>query len=362
MGFTGLRGLLSEFPSRNILVVGDLMLDEYCRGHVERISPEAPVPVLVAVGRDAALGGAGNVVQNLRGLGVRVTTVGVVGEDITGDQIHAMLGALGADGDGIVRDPGRVSTRKVRFVSLEHGQQVFRLDEESTDALRGITEERIRRLIQERAPGTDAILCSDYRKGVLTERILRTAFHAGRENAVPVIVAPKDPILRKYKGASILMPNLREFQQLSGKRANDPHWMWTSAGRMIDFLGLEALLVTKGSQGMTLFEGGANGLCRVDLPTVAKNVFDVTGAGDTAIAAFAAALASNASHETAARLANVAAGIVVGKRGTASVSLEELENHLAEQHAPIQVLPIAQPHLRASSESLEGARRVARNR
>lgn len=334
---------LEIFPDCQVLVVGDVMLDEYRRGHVERISPEAPVPILSVVGRETTLGGAGNVVKNLRSLNVSVHVIGVVGKDQTGDEILAGLEELGADRSGVVRDAGRMSTRKIRYVSLEHGQQVFRADEESTQAVSGSVEEEIVSHVRERAGWAQVILCSDYLKGMLSERVLKATFTAGRggchgrQTKAPVIVAPKDGNARKYEGATILMPNLKEFSRLAGTRADRQAtagtngWLMESARGLTQRMGLEAILVTRGREGMTLFEAGSDGFRRVDIPTVARNVYDVTGAGDTALAGFAAAIASGADLESAAHLANIAAGIVVGKHGTATASIEEIRDHLNQQ-------------------------------
>ncbi len=288
---------LEEFKNCRVLVVGDLMLDEYRRGHVERISPEAPVPILNIVSRDATLGGAGNVVKNLRSLNVGVSVVGVLGDDETAEQILKGLAALGVDGNGVVRDVRRVSTHKVRFVSLEHGQQVFRADEESAQEVGGQIEESIIRQVREMAAGARAIVCSDYLKGVLTYNVLQATFDAGRERKIPVIVAPKDGDARKYEGANVLMPNLKELSRLVGTPMNDDAWLVESARRLSRRLGLDALLVTRGSEGMTLFEEEEGGLHRVDIPTVARTIYDVTGAGDTALAAFAAGIAAGAPRK-----------------------------------------------------------------
>jgi rfaE bifunctional protein kinase chain/domain len=323
---------LEKLGKCRILVVGDLMLDEYRRGHVERISPEAPVPILNIVTRDATLGGAGNVVKNLRSLNVGVTVVGILGQDDTADKILKGLTALGVSGNGVVWDACRVSTRKVRFVSMEHGQQVFRADEESTQEASGEIEEKIMRQVCERAASAQVILCSDYMKGVLTARVLQAAFEAGRERKVPVIVAPKDKEAQKYAGANILMPNLRELSRLVGTPMDGDAWLAGSAAHLTRSIGLQALLVTRGSEGMTLFETEESRLHRVDIPTVARNIYDVTGAGDTALAAFAAGIAAGASREEAAHLANISAGVVVGKRGTAIVTTAEILEYL-EEHA-----------------------------
>lgn len=327
-----LQRLLNLIPECRVLVVGDLMLDDYRRGHVDRISPEAPVPILRVVGQDTMLGGAGNVVKNLRSLEVEAMAIGVLGVDDTGEQILEQMKALGVSGDYVVRDVQRVSTRKVRYVSMEHGQQVFRADEESTQDVSGEVEDEIIRLVRQHSADAQVIVCSDYLKGVLTARVLKAAFETGRERKIPVIVAPKDGTAQKYDGADILMPNVKELSRLVGTAVSDDSWLSDSAERLTKSLGLQALLVTRGKDGMTLFESNTGGLRRVNIPTAARNVYDVTGAGDTSLAAFAAGIAAGAEREAAARLANVAASIVVGKRGTASASRHELREQLRREN------------------------------
>jgi D-beta-D-heptose 7-phosphate kinase / D-beta-D-heptose 1-phosphate adenosyltransferase len=322
---------LDAFGRTRVLVVGDLMLDDYRRGHVERISPEAPVPILGIVGREAALGGAGNVVRNLRSLGANVAVAGVIGDDDTGNRIIQELTSLGVDSRGVIKDPQRVSTRKIRFVSIEHGQQVFRADEESTQPVHGHVQAEVVRSIREKVRDAQIVLCSDYLKGVLNASVLTACFQAGRERKIPVLVAPKDSNPQKYSGATMLMPNLKELARLVGAQANGPEWLTQAAETLMTGHALEALVVTRGSEGMSLFETVGGKLRRMDIPTVARNVYDVTGAGDTAISAFAVAIAAGAERETAVRLANAAAGIVVGKHGTASVTVEELREYLADR-------------------------------
>jgi D-beta-D-heptose 7-phosphate kinase/D-beta-D-heptose 1-phosphate adenosyltransferase len=300
------------------------MLDEYLWGHIERISPEAPVPILNIIRRSSTLGGAGNVVENLRSFGVQVTVFGVTGTDETGQQVRDLLRIHGADTKGLINDPPRKTTRKARLMSLEHGQQVFRLDEESTAVLDHGMEENMVSRIHAMDDGIQAIVCSDYLKGVLTERVLAAAFTVARERGIRSIVAPKDSNAEKYRGAHVLMPNARELMQLSPAKDNTERTLDHSAHQLIENLSLEALVVTRGSEGMSLFEKSASALRRVDIPTMARSVYDVTGAGDTAIAAFAAGIAAGSDLESAAHLANVTAGIKVGKRGTASVSIEEI--------------------------------------
>jgi D-beta-D-heptose 7-phosphate kinase / D-beta-D-heptose 1-phosphate adenosyltransferase len=320
----GLASLLNVFPRSRIAVIGDLMLDEYLWGHIERISPEAPVPILNVVRRSSTLGGAGNVVENLRGFGAEVIVFGVVGEDQTGQQVRDLLRSHGADTAGVITDAPRTSTRKARLMSLEHGQQVFRLDEESTSTLDAGVENKIIGMIRAMTDGIQAIVCSDYLKGVLSKSVLASAFEVARERGIRSIVAPKDSNPEKYRGAHVLMPNSRELMQLARAIDKSDDSMQRSARQLIADLSLEGLVVTRGSEGMSLFEGTDNDFRQVDIPTTARSVYDVTGAGDTAIAAFAAAVASGSDLETAARVANIAAGVKVGKRGTASVSLEEI--------------------------------------
>jgi D-beta-D-heptose 7-phosphate kinase / D-beta-D-heptose 1-phosphate adenosyltransferase len=319
-----------RFRERHVLVIGDLMLDEYLWGHIERISPEAPVPILNVVRREATLGGAGNVVCNLRALGVNVTAIGVLGEDETGGQLQALIDSLGVSTQTVVRDPSRKSTRKVRLMSLEHGQQVFRMDEETTHEVYGEIENRIVAQIEEAASRADVILCSDYSKGTLTDRVLNAVFAAARKHGIESIVGPKDPNGQKYHGATILMPNKKELAQLTRTIMDGDGWLMRSAGQLMEKLELAALVVTRGKEGMSLFEGKADDLCRLDVPTMARSVYDVTGAGDTAIAALAAAVAAGGSLNLAVYLANFAAGIKVAKLGTNTVTIAEIHQHLSD--------------------------------
>jgi D-beta-D-heptose 7-phosphate kinase / D-beta-D-heptose 1-phosphate adenosyltransferase len=322
--------IFDGFDRCRIAVVGDLMLDEYLWGHIERISPEAPVPILNVKRRECTLGGAGNVAENLRALGVHVAAFGVIGSDETGEKLKTLLAAHGADVRGVLPDSSRQSTRKVRMMSLEHGQQVFRLDEESAFEISTQVEDKLINLVHQSLADVQAILFSDYLKGVLTERVLRSIFAAARERAIPCIVAPKDSKAEKYRGATVLVPNAKELAQLMGTKVDGHDWLNNSAMRLLDKLDLQALVVTRGGEGMSLFERREGSLSRIDIATTARSVYDVTGAGDTAIAVFGACLAAGSCLESAVRLANIAAGIKVGKRGTACVSARELTDASAE--------------------------------
>jgi D-beta-D-heptose 7-phosphate kinase/D-beta-D-heptose 1-phosphate adenosyltransferase len=319
-----------KFGESQILVVGDLMVDEYLWGHIERISPEAPVPILKVVRSEATLGGAGNVVRNLRALGVGVKVCGLVGEDETGAEIRGLLGDLAVDTRGILCDPSRKSTRKVRLMSLEHGRQVFRMDEETAQDVSGHIEDQLITQIEKAVLGARAILCSDYMKGVLTERVLSAVFSVARENDIVSVVGPKNFNGQKYRGATILMPNQKELAQLTGTVMDGNGWLLNSAKQLIENLGLEALVVTRGRDGMSLFEVAPKGFLRVDIPTMAKTVFDVTGAGDTAISVLSAVVAAGASLKSAVQLANLAAGIKIAKRGTNTVTISEIHQQLSD--------------------------------
>jgi D-beta-D-heptose 7-phosphate kinase / D-beta-D-heptose 1-phosphate adenosyltransferase len=332
--------ILQAFDRCRIAVVGDLMLDEYLWGHIERISPEAPVPILNVKGHNFTLGGAGNVAENLRSLGVHVAAFGVIGCDQTGEKLRSLLAAHGADVRGVLPDSSRKSTRKVRMMSLEHGRQVFRFDEESTLAINSQIEDNLVGVVCQSLPGVQAVLFSDYLKGALTGRLLKSIFAAARERGIPCIVAPKDSNSEKYHGATVLIPNEKELSELMGTKINGHDWLNDSAIRLLEKLNLHALVVTRGREGMSLFERRQGAPSRVDIPTTARSVYDVTGAGDTAIAVFGACLAVGSDFESAARLANFAGGIKVGKRGTACVSAKELTDSITES-LPDQLRPAA---------------------
>ena len=337
--------LLTKFQSITCLVIGDLMLDECLWGHIQRISPEAPVPILSLAQRVCALGGTGNVVRNLRTLGAKVIVLGAVGEDATGQEILKLLDELGVDRQGVVRDPTRKSSRKTRLMSIEHGQQVFRMDEETSHPIDRTQEYALLSRLNAVLPNVGAILCSDYLKGVLTEGFLQETFRLARRHNVQVTVAPKDSDRNKYRGSRILVPNALELARLAGADMEESDWVCRAASKLFDEIEIEALLVTRGREGMSLFERVDSKVHQVDIPTMARSVYDVTGAGDTAVSTFTLAAAAGADREAAARLANVAAGIVVGKRGTASVTVQEIQERLRESRglAPesgVEALPM----------------------
>lgn len=308
------------------------MLDEYLHGEIGRISPEAPVPVMHLQRSESRLGGASNVARNVAALGAHVSVFGVVGADGAGEALCRHLDELRIDREGIAVCGERPTTRKTRLMSIEHNQQVFRFDEEVTDEISAEQENTLLKLIAEAISEADAIICSDYLKGVLTRRVLREVAKLGRKHSIPVISAPKDAEPEKYARASVLLPNFREFTRLvhHRKNGNGNGWIDSAALSLIEEHEFDALLVTRGKEGMTLFERTSGALSRQDIPSVSQAVFDVTGAGDTSIAVFALCLAAGATRTRAAQLANVAAGIVVSKRGTALVGPSELLERTCE--------------------------------
>lgn len=328
---TKTRKLLNQMRHCHLVVLGDLMLDEYLWGEIGRISPEAPVPVMHLRRSEHSLGGAANVARNVASLGARVSAIGVVGEGITGNALLDQFERLGIERGGVLIDPARPTTRKTRLMSIEHNQQVFRYDDEVTEDISETAEERILAALEERVPVAQAVICSDYLKGVLTKRVLRDVAAITRRHGVALVTAPKDIHPGKYASASVLMPNYNEFARLAGHRKNghSSEWMDPAACLLLERHHFEALLVTRGAAGMTLFEKPNGRLLREDIPSVTQSVYDVAGAGDTAISLFALAIAAGASRVDAAYVANLAAGIVVGKRGTACVTSEELMKRLA---------------------------------
>ncbi len=311
---------LPDFSAARVLVAGDLMLDRYWHGATERISPEAPVPVVHVRDEEGRAGGSGNVAVNIAALGGQVTLLGLVGDDEAADNLEKGLKGAGVR-THLLRESAYPTITKLRVISRH--QQLIRLDFEDGfpdhDAADMLS--RFQALLAEH----DVVVLSDYGKGTLADP--QAWIRLAREAQRPVLVDPKGLDFSRYRGATLVTPNLSEFEAVAGTCASEEQ-LEISARRLARDCGLEHLLVTRGEQGMSLFSG--NGEVH-HLPTRAQEVFDVTGAGDTVIATLAAALAAGQSMESATALANLAAGIVVGKLGTASVSAAELEQGLQEQ-------------------------------
>jgi D-beta-D-heptose 7-phosphate kinase/D-beta-D-heptose 1-phosphate adenosyltransferase len=304
---------------RRVFVLGDVMLDEFVWGRVSRISPEAPVPVVQVTGQSFHVGGAGNVAANVRSLGGGAVLAGVVGRDAAAERVRAALDAAGVEAH-LVELPGdRPTTLKTRIVA--HGQQVVRADREDASDVPARAEAALVESLRRELPSCDALVVSDYQKGVVTARLLKHALPLAKRHRVPVLVDPKLRHFRLYRGVSVVTPNQLETEQATGLRLRGESDLVAAGRRVLALLACRAVLVTRGEHGMSLFERGRPPL---HVPTAAREVFDVTGAGDSVIATMALALAAGASLTEAAVLANCAAGVVVGKVGTAQASPDEV--------------------------------------
>lgn len=312
-----------------VLCVGDAMLDRFVHGSVERISPEAPIPVLCMERESAMLGGAGNVVRNLVALGAHPAFVAVVGDDDAGRDVGRLLGEHGDIDPCLVVEPGRQTTIKTRFFASS--QQLLRTDRETRAALKPLTREQVLSRAGSLMETAQAVVLSDYGKGVLAPPVVGELIARARAAGKPVIVDPKGTDYSRYRGATLLTPNRKELQDATGMAADSGEAVVSAARHLIDTCGVEAVLVTRSQDGMTLV--AANGEIH-HLPAEAREVFDVSGAGDTVVATLAAAIASGATAREAARIANVAAGIVVGKVGTAVAYAPEVISGL--HHDEIQ--------------------------
>jgi D-glycero-beta-D-manno-heptose-7-phosphate kinase len=310
--------ILTTLQDRNVVVLGDVMLDEFVWGDVTRISPEAPVPVVDVRRESVHLGGAGNVLANLVALGARGSVVGVVGNDGPGQRLQTELLALGAEDGCLVVDDSRRSTTKTRIIA--HSQLVVRADRESRVAVTPKIEDQIISCLNEALKRANAFVVSDYDKGVVTPRILREILPLAYEQ-VPVLIDPKLRNFNSYRPATLVTPNHLEALRMSNTEDHSDDGSHAAARIIREKLGCDAVLITRGDRGMMLLEADGE---PVYVETAAREVYDVTGAGDTVIAALAGALACGATMLEAAAFANHAAGIVVGKVGTATVTAEEL--------------------------------------
>ena len=315
--------ILNALRNRYVLVLGDVMLDEFVWGDVTRISPEAPVPVADVRRESIRLGGAANVLANLVALGARGSVVGVVGKDAAGERLQTGLRELGTQDGCLIVDDARPSTTKTRIIA--HSQLVVRADRESRSAVNGTVEEKIVSCLKDALARADALVVSDYDKGVVTPGILREVLPIAYER-IPVLIDPKLRNFNAYRPATLVTPNHLEALRMSDTEDHSDDGSHHAAKVIREKLGCDAVLITRGDRGMMLLEGDGR---PVYVETAAREVYDVTGAGDTVIATLAAALASGATMLEAAALANHAAGIVVGKVGTATATAEELLNSFA---------------------------------
>jgi D-beta-D-heptose 7-phosphate kinase/D-beta-D-heptose 1-phosphate adenosyltransferase len=324
------RTLVAGLAGRRVLIVGDVMLDEFVWGRVSRISPEAPVPVVEVTGRSDHVGGAGNVASNVRSLGGEAVLVGVVGRDAAGARVREALAAAGVVDRLVDAGPSRRTTLKTRIVA--HGQQVVRADQEDVSELPRALETQLLREARRELASVAAVVVSDYQKGVVSASLLRRLLPLARRRRVPVLVDPKPRHFGFYRGASVVTPNQLEAEQVTGLRLSVPAELAAAGRRMLSRLACRAVLVTRGEHGMSLFERGR---APAHVAAAAREVFDVTGAGDSVIAVLALALAAGATLPEAATLANAAAGVVVGKLGTAQATPAELLAALRSGPRPV---------------------------
>jgi D-beta-D-heptose 7-phosphate kinase/D-beta-D-heptose 1-phosphate adenosyltransferase len=312
-------GLLDRFHGAHVIVLGDVMLDRFVYGSVQRISPEAPVPVLSIERTLDMPGGAANVARNVVSLGARCTLLGVVGADEGAFELRSQLAKFPAIATRLIADSSRLTPLKIRYVA--DGQQVMRADRERRDALSTDSATKLLADLAAAIAQGDILVLSDYAKGVLTDLVVRESIAIAKRAGKPVIVDPKSTNLSRYRGATVLTPNRQELQNASGLECTTTDQVCHAAREILAAGVCEVLVVTRGKEGMSVIEAGGK---FVHLPTEARQVFDVSGAGDTVIATLALSIASGGAIEDCASFANLAAGIVVGKRGTATVTPVEV--------------------------------------
>ena len=316
---------MESFRGRRVLVIGDVILDRYLWGRATRVSPEAPVLVVDVDREELRLGGAANVAQNVRALGAVPTMVGVVGADAAAQSLIGEMDAREVDAEaGLVRDPGRRTTLKTRIIA--HHQQVLRADEETRESLAPEVTAELWRRVERALPGADAVLLSDYGKGVISAAILDRLLPELTKRGLPSAVDPKEEHFQRYRGVTVITPNLAEASQAWGRRIRTHEDLLEAGFGLRQKLDAGAVLITRGEEGMSLFTSEGH----THFPTRARRVYDVTGAGDTVVATIAVALAARAPLPEACVLANHAAGLVVAELGTAAASAAMLVESLED--------------------------------
>jgi rfaE bifunctional protein kinase chain/domain len=315
--------IFSHWGAHKILVLGDVMLDEYLWGNVSRISPEAPVPVVEIVKECIKLGGAANVALNVKTLGDEPILVGVIGNEKNGERMREALNAVQISDEGIFVDEARQTTIKTRVIA--HNQQVVRTDREDIQEISCKLAERIIDFVKKKIKEISGLIISDYGKGAITLKLLSELIELCRKNHIFIGVDPKETHFLNYKKVSLITPNHNEAAFVYGKKIKDENILEEVGWGLLDRLEAEAILITRGEKGMSLFEKDKS---LTHFPTRAKKVYDVTGAGDTVISTFTCAFAAKASYKESALLSNHAAGIVVGEIGTAQVTKHQLSEEL----------------------------------
>ena len=315
---------LKALQSARVLCIGDVMMDRFIYGAIDRISPEAPIPVLLVEREKHMLGGAGNVVANLAALGVRATLIAVVGADAAGADVKKQLESLGVEA-ALEVAPDRATTVKSRFVCGT--QQMLRVDREKTESVSADLENRIIRRIEALAPAAGAVILSDYKKGLLTDKIISSAIAAAARHGKPVIVDPKGRDFSRYRGATVITPNRKELETATGMKTSTDDEIRAAALKLMADCQAGTVLVTRSKDGMSIV---SRDFAPVHIPANVREIYDVSGAGDTVIAVFAAGMAVGLPIVNAAMLSNIAAGIVVGKSGTATARPDEIQEILEE--------------------------------
>lgn len=321
-----LTHLVNRFARIRVLVIGDLMLDHYIWGRVQRISPEAPIPIVQVTRESVHPGGAANVVANIRALGGQVTTCGVIGKDVAGKRLREEIAALGASPAGMLTTQSTQTTSKTRIIA--HHQQVVRLDREQEE-LDPRVSARLHAFIRRHVAQFDVVVVSDYGKGAINAALLSLLAELRQQHGFLYLIDPKQRNFSHYRGASLVKPNLSEAALATGMTLGSQPNLDRAGTHLLDLWQTEAVLVSRGEEGMSLFR---RGMQPRHFPATAREVFDVTGAGDTVLAVCALALGAGATLEEATILANHAAGVVVGKVGTATVHPHELKAVLAEKN------------------------------
>jgi D-beta-D-heptose 7-phosphate kinase/D-beta-D-heptose 1-phosphate adenosyltransferase len=322
---TSLARHLLRFSRSRVLILGDVMLDEYVWGTVSRISPEAPVPVVAVRSESVKVGGAGNVATNVAALGGQASLIGLVGDDAVAERLGHELELAGVKSDGLIVDRSRPTTVKSRVVA--GSQHIVRFDRESDAPISPAIRERVVAAVRERLSGADVLLISDYAKGLIGPGLVRAVLAVAARQGRIVAVDPKVQHLSLFKGVTVVAPNHHEAAAAVRLQVRNEADLLRVGRVLLRRLQVRAVLITRGEQGMSLFEAEK---AVVHIPTVAREVYDVTGAGDTVMGALSLALAARADMREAAIIANYAAGVVVGKRGTATVTRGELERALRD--------------------------------
>lgn len=321
-----LQDILADFGKRRVIVIGDIMLDEYLWGKVQRISPEAPVPVIELNHEEYRLGGAANVALNLAALGAKVELIGVYGQDSHAGTINGLLGQHGISTNGLFVDKSRPTTLKTRIGAVS--QQIVRLDREDTSDIGIEIRDDIAAYLEELMPECDAMIIEDYDKGLLCRELIEKAIGLAAQHNVPVAVDPKQKHFDMYRNVDVFKPNYAELQAYLGKNYSDKNGFLAAASELRQDINCKHLVVTWGSKGMYVFSEDAQ---PQHFPSFAREVFDVSGAGDTVISALCLAYLKEQDVFTAALVANHAAAVVVAKHGTASVNTLEIMDSFYEQ-------------------------------